>query len=90
MPKSVTKINLLAFFWKAILIFLESIKVIFLNCSSVYSFVVFLSKMSAISLLNPKAEFAKAQQALSINISAAKGLHDVMKTNLGPKGTLKM
>lgn len=46
--------------------------------------------MSAISLLNPKAEFARAAQALSVNITAAKGIQDVMKTNLGPKGTLKM
>ena len=46
--------------------------------------------MSAISLLNPKAEFARAQQALAINITAARGLQDVLKTNLGPKGTLKM
>ncbi|XP_034235831.1 T-complex protein 1 subunit zeta [Thrips palmi] len=46
--------------------------------------------MAAISLLNPKAEFARAAQALAVNISAAKGIHDVMKTNLGPKGTMKM
>ncbi|XP_071452313.1 T-complex protein 1 subunit zeta [Hetaerina americana] len=46
--------------------------------------------MAAISLLNPKAEFARAAQALAINISAAKGIEDVMKTNLGPKGTMKM
>lgn len=46
--------------------------------------------MAAISLLNPKAEFARAAQALSVNISAAKGIQDVMKTNLGPKGTMKM
>lgn len=46
--------------------------------------------MAAISLLNPKAEFARAAQALAVNISAAKGVQDVMKTNLGPKGTLKM
>lgn len=25
-----------------------------------------------------------------MNINAAKGLHDVMKTNLGPRGTIKM
>ena len=25
-----------------------------------------------------------------MNINAAKGLYDVMKTNLGPKGTIKM
>lgn len=46
--------------------------------------------MASISLLNPKAEFVRAAQALSMNISAAKGIQDVMKTNLGPKGTLKM
>ncbi|ALC49054.1 Tcp-1zeta [Drosophila busckii] len=46
--------------------------------------------MASISLLNPKAEFARAAQALAINISAAKGLQDVMRTNLGPKGTVKM
>ncbi|KAG8231252.1 hypothetical protein J437_LFUL005926 [Ladona fulva] len=47
-------------------------------------------KMAAISLLNPKAEFARAAQALAINITAARGIEDVMKTNLGPKGTMKM
>lgn len=46
--------------------------------------------MSAISLLNPKAEVARASQALAVNISGAKGIQDVMKTNLGPKGTMKM
>lgn len=46
--------------------------------------------MAAISLLNPKAEFARAAQALSMNISASRGIQDVMKTNLGPRGTLKM
>jgi T-complex protein 1 subunit zeta len=37
--------------------------------------------MAAISLLNPKAEVARAAQALAVNISAAKGIQDVMKTN---------
>ncbi len=46
--------------------------------------------MSAISMLNPKAEYAKSSQALAINISAAKGLQDILKSNLGPKGTMKM
>lgn len=46
--------------------------------------------MAAISLLNPKAEVARAAQALAVNISAAKGIQDVMKSNLGPKGTMKM
>ncbi|VUZ48179.1 unnamed protein product [Hymenolepis diminuta] len=46
--------------------------------------------MSSISVLNPKAEFAKAQNAFRINTTAARGLFEVLKTNLGPKGTLKM
>jgi T-complex protein 1 subunit zeta len=46
--------------------------------------------MSAISMLNPKAEVARASQALAVNISAAKGLQEVLKTNLGPRGTMKM
>ena len=41
--------------------------------------------MAAIKNLNPKAEIARNHQALAINISAARGLRDVMKTNLGPK-----
>ncbi|KAJ3054714.1 T-complex protein 1 subunit zeta [Rhizophlyctis rosea] len=39
---------------------------------------------------NPKAEVARRGQALSLNINAALGLQDVLKTNLGPKGTQKM
>lgn len=46
--------------------------------------------MAAVKALNPKAEVARAAQALAINISAAKGLQDVLKSNLGPKGTMKM
>jgi T-complex protein 1 subunit zeta len=46
--------------------------------------------MAAINILNPKAEFARAAQALSINISASRGIAEVMKSNLGPKGTMKM
>jgi len=46
--------------------------------------------MSAIKSLNPKAEVARAGAALAVNISAAKGLQDVLRTNLGPKGTMKM
>jgi T-complex protein 1 subunit zeta len=46
--------------------------------------------MSAVSILNPKAEVARAAYSLAINISAAKGLQDVLKSNLGPKGTMKM
>lgn len=46
--------------------------------------------MAAIKTLNPKAEVARAAQALSINISGARGIQDVLRTNLGPKGTMKM
>lgn len=45
---------------------------------------------SAIQLLNPKAESIRRSQALQVNISAAIGLQDVLSSNLGPKGTLKM
>ena len=46
--------------------------------------------MAAVKSLNPKAEVARAAQALQLNIDGAKGLQEVLKTNLGPKGTLKM
>jgi T-complex protein 1 subunit zeta len=46
--------------------------------------------MSAIKYLNPKAEVARAAQALAINMSAAQGLQEVLRSNLGPKGTIKM
>ncbi|CAK5092556.1 unnamed protein product [Meloidogyne enterolobii] len=46
--------------------------------------------MASISCLNPNAELARNTAALEMNISGAKGLQEVMKSNLGPKGTLKM
>ncbi|KAG8587507.1 hypothetical protein GDO81_005690 [Engystomops pustulosus] len=46
--------------------------------------------MAAVKALNPKAEVARAHAALAVNISAARGLQDVLRTNLGPKGTMKM
>ncbi|KAF8766490.1 T-complex protein 1 subunit zeta like protein [Argiope bruennichi] len=46
--------------------------------------------MAALLNLNPKAEIARQAQALGVNIEAAKGLQDVLRTNLGPKGTMKM
>jgi T-complex protein 1 subunit zeta len=46
--------------------------------------------MSNLQFLNPKAEVLKKVQALAMNINAAIGLQEVMKSNLGPKGTLKM
>lgn len=46
--------------------------------------------MSSIQLINPNADTAKRAQALQITVNAAQGLQNVIKTNLGPKGTLKM
>ncbi|KAJ3167547.1 T-complex protein 1 subunit zeta, partial [Irineochytrium annulatum] len=45
---------------------------------------------SAVQLANPKAEVARRGQALQLNINGALGLQEVVKTNLGPKGTIKM
>lgn len=45
---------------------------------------------SSIQLLNPKAELLRRQQALQVNIAAAQGLQQVLASNLGPKGTLKL
>ena len=41
-------------------------------------------------LVNAKADIVRKAAALGVNINAAKGLQEVLKTNLGPKGTLKM
>lgn len=46
--------------------------------------------MSAAQLLNPKAESRRRGEALRVNISAGQGLQDVLASNLGPTGTLKM
>lgn len=46
--------------------------------------------MSAAQLLNPKAESRRRGEALRVNISAGEGLQDVLRSNLGPTGTLKM
>ena len=46
--------------------------------------------MSSVKTLNPNAEVMKRASALAMNISAAKGLCEVMKSNLGPRGTTKM
>lgn len=46
--------------------------------------------MSNIKSVNSNAEMVSRGHALAMNIASAKGLQDVVKTNLGPKGTLKM
>jgi T-complex protein 1 subunit zeta len=44
----------------------------------------------SIRMLNPNAEVLNKSAALHMTINAAKGLQDVLKSNLGPKGTIKM
>lgn len=45
----------------------------------------------SLQLINPKAEGTSlGQHALIFNINAAKGLQEVLRSNLGPKGTIKM
>jgi len=46
--------------------------------------------MSSVSMVSQNTELARASEALLININAAEGLQKVLKTNLGPRGTLKM
>ena len=44
----------------------------------------------SLSNINAGGVQAKKATALNINIMAARGLQEVLKTNLGPKGTMKM
>lgn len=46
--------------------------------------------MSSLQFLNERADIIKKAQALAVNANAAKGLQEVLKSNLGPKGTIKM
>lgn len=46
--------------------------------------------MSSVQLLNPNADVARRNLALQVNLNAALSLQAIMKTNLGPQGTLKM
>jgi T-complex protein 1 subunit zeta len=46
--------------------------------------------MSSLQFLNERADVIKKAQALAVNTNAAKGLQEVLKSNLGPKGTIKM
>ena len=39
---------------------------------------------------HPNAEIVAQSQCLQVNVAAARGLQTVVKTNLGPRGTLKM
>ena len=46
--------------------------------------------MQSVQSLNPNADLIDRSQALSVNISAAKAICNIMKSNLGPNGTMKM
>ncbi|GIL76824.1 hypothetical protein Vretimale_8704 [Volvox reticuliferus] len=46
--------------------------------------------MSSVKTLNANAEVMNRAAALFMNINAAKGLMDVMRSNYGPRGTIKM
>ncbi|ORZ38782.1 T-complex protein 1 zeta subunit [Catenaria anguillulae PL171] len=45
---------------------------------------------AAVQTINPNSEVARRGQTLQINIHAALGLQEVLKSNLGPRGTIKM
>jgi len=44
----------------------------------------------AIHRVNENADVISSRYALNVNITAARSLQQILKTNLGPKGTLKM
>ena len=45
---------------------------------------------SRVNELSPNAEVVSGYAALAVNMAAANGLQNVLKSNLGPRGTLKM
>jgi len=45
---------------------------------------------SAVQSLNAKAQIMRSGEAHLVNVSAAMGLQQVLRSNLGPRGTLKM
>lgn len=46
--------------------------------------------MSSVQTVNPNAQVMSKANALLVNVNAAKGLQSVLRSNLGPRGTLKM
>jgi T-complex protein 1 subunit zeta len=44
----------------------------------------------AVKFLNPHAEVSRRGLALHANINAAGGLEDILRSNLGPRGTMKL
>merc|ERR1712166_224427 len=55
------------------------------------AYITNLAMKSALQMINPNAEAVTNKgQALAINSAAAQGLASVMKSNIGPTGTMKM
>jgi T-complex protein 1 subunit zeta len=46
--------------------------------------------MTSLNYVSQQSEVLRKYQALAMNINAAVGLQEIMKSNLGPKGTIKM
>ena len=46
--------------------------------------------MTSLQLINSKADVMKKSAAQTTCIMASKGLQEVLKSNIGPKGTYKM
>ncbi|EZG78414.1 putative chaperonin containing T-complex 1 zeta subunit, tcpz protein [Gregarina niphandrodes] len=46
--------------------------------------------MSSLHTLNPRADLLRREQAFEASLVAARGLQDIMASNLGPRGTQKM
>merc|ERR1712028_335691 len=52
---------------------------------------IFITMKSALKMVNPDADAVTNKgQALAINSAAAQGLASVMRSNIGPTGTMKM
>ncbi|BAM79540.1 chaperonin containing TCP1, subunit 6a [Cyanidioschyzon merolae strain 10D] len=49
-----------------------------------------MSAAPAVKFLNPHAEVSRRGLALHASINAAGGLEDILRSNLGPRGTLKL
>ena len=45
---------------------------------------------SAVKSINPNADVARTGHALQHSVRGAIGLQEILKSNLGPKGTMKM
>ena len=57
---------------------------------AVPSFIIKSKMSSRLKEVSPNAEIVSNAAALAVNVAAAVGLQNVLKTNLGPRGTLKM